>query len=164
VTNILGVDPGFGGALAVYDPLNRVLVEVIDMPVFEDRLGRIQLNAPELVHSLNKHADSIGLCIIEDVAARPGQGVTSMFRFGFSTGVITGIIAAKLIPIYKTPPAVWKSLMGLTRDKAQSLIKARETFPDQAHLFQLKKHADRAEAALLAVFGERVWDARQSVG
>ena len=38
--------------------------------------------------------------VVEHVTAMPGQGVTSMFNFGQSFGVLKGICAALKLPIY----------------------------------------------------------------
>ena len=37
--------------------------------------------------------------IIEKVGAMPGQGVSSMFQFGRSVGMVEGVLAALQIPV-----------------------------------------------------------------
>ena len=43
----------------------------------------------------------------------PGQGVTSMFNFGQSFGIIKGICSAMQLPMYFIRPAKWKKYFGL---------------------------------------------------
>ena len=85
----------------------------------------------------------------------PKQGVTSSFSFGFSAGVIQGIIAANLIPMQLVRPAVWKRTMGLTKDKDSSRQKASALYPRFCSHWALKKDVDKAEAALIATYGRR---------
>ena len=43
----------------------------------------------------------------------PGQGVTSMFNFGQSFGVLKGICSAMQLPIFFVRPAKWKKYFNL---------------------------------------------------
>ena len=81
----------------------------------------------------------------------PKQGVASSFKFGVSKGVIIGILVALDIPTSYVTPTVWKKGMGLNADKERSRKAALDRWPLSKELFRLKKHADRAEAALIAV-------------
>jgi crossover junction endodeoxyribonuclease RuvC len=65
------------------------------------------------------------LAIIEKVGARPGQGVSSMFRFGQSFGTIIGVVAALQIPVRFVTPGRWKKHYGLAADKEQARALAR---------------------------------------
>lgn len=151
---IMGVDPGFSGAIAVYNPKSNRLVDVIDFPVTTGKKPEILIS--EFADFISTHASSTRLCVIEDVGAMTGvEGRQSMFRFGFATGVAHGVIGSFLIPIVTTKPAVWKTLMGLSREKRLSIEKARAMFPTHSQTFT-SKHDGRAEAALLAVFGKRI--------
>jgi hypothetical protein len=51
------------------------------------------------------------------------------------------------------PPQKWKKAMGLGSNKDESRILASRQWPDSAHMFNRKKDADRAEAALIAYYG-----------
>jgi crossover junction endodeoxyribonuclease RuvC len=61
----------------------------------------------------------------------PGQGVTSMFNFGFGVGLLHGIIAAKGLELYKVHPIRWKNriLKNPTRDKTVAIDYCLEKFP-----------------------------------
>lgn len=160
--HILGIDPGFHGALAIYKTQDIAspadLIEIADMPLEmnNDKKAKLRIDRIAVANFVERWKPHLGLTVIEEVSAMPGQGVTSMFRFGFGAGLVAGIVTANRIPIFFVKPAIWKALSGLSYDKNASIKKAIELFPNSTHLFKLKKHADRAEAALLALFGERV--------
>jgi crossover junction endodeoxyribonuclease RuvC len=152
---IMGVDPGLSGAIAFYHIKEDRPFLVADMPltIAPDKKNEIDVEA--LADLLIEYAPRIKLAVVEDVHSMPGQGVVSMFRFGESKGIIIGLIAAHLIPIYKVKPAVWKSLTGLSRDKSASRALIVRMFPENRDDFRRVKDDGRAEALLLAVFGKR---------
>lgn len=150
---LMGIDPGFSGAIAVYNPKKNKIVDVIDMPTTVDKKPQILIS--ELSSFIGIYAPTTRLCVIEDVGAMPGQGVVSMFRFGFATGIAHGVVGSFLIPTYLVKPQIWKACFGLSREKHFSIEKAKKFFPDVADKFTAKKDG-RAEAALLAKFGERI--------
>ena len=60
----------------------------------------------------------------------PGQGVTSMFNFGQSFGILKGICSAMQLPIYFVRPAKWKKYFNLINsEKDASRTRAIEIFP-----------------------------------
>ena len=68
--------------------------------------------------------------VIEQVSAMPGQGVTSMFNFGQSFGIIKGICSAMNLSMYFVRPAKWKKFFNLINSqKDASRTKAIEIFP-----------------------------------
>ena len=68
--------------------------------------------------------------VVEQVSAMPGQGVTSMFNFGQSFGVIKGICSAMELPIFYVRPVKWKKYFNLINsEKDASRTKAIEMFP-----------------------------------
>lgn len=52
------------------------------------------------------------VCCLERVGARPGQGVTSMFKFGENFGFIQGLLTACSIPYGLVTPQKWKREKG----------------------------------------------------
>lgn len=153
---IVGVDPGFTGAIAVFDRVEEELVGVYDMPVAKDKNGKVKLSLSGLGHLIGRFGAHAELVIIEDVGSMPGQGVSSTFRFGFAAGAVAGALAAHHVPIHFVKPAVWKLALGLTKNKKESLAMAMKEFENFQHAFRLQKHDGRAEAALLAKFGMRL--------
>jgi crossover junction endodeoxyribonuclease RuvC len=148
-TRILGVDPGLTGALALYCDGTWLL---LDMPVAGDTKRR-ELNGPELCHWLREHRPDHAF--VEYAAAQPGQGVTSMFKFGVSYGAVKMALSACDIPFSIVTPAKWKPAVGIQTgaDKEASRLRALQLFPDQAMHLGLKKNHAKADAMLLAYFG-----------
>src|SRR5262245_30801008 len=90
------------------------------------------------------------LAIVERGGARPGQGVSSMFGYGVTCGLIRGVVATLRIPMRLVAPTTWKKHFQLGPDKELSRARALQLWPACAELFALKKHHGRAEAALIA--------------
>lgn len=153
---VAGIDPGKGGALSILYPDGAALI--FDVPRMKlrgkDRPAWAQwarewgmamkLNPPDFI-------------VIEDVAARHGQGVVSMFTFGRALGFAHGIVAtAASVPVHPVTPSVWKGKLGLLKsDKNASREMARSLFPRAAHAFERVKDDGRAEATLLAYYGRK---------
>lgn len=147
----IGIDPGISGAISVFDWYTRSLLEVIDMPTLEVDSGKTK----------KRHISAAGLrdilvcypeahVIIEKVGAMPGQGVSSMFNFGRSAGIIEGVVAALRMPSTYVTPATWTKGVGRAAGKDASRMRAMELFPTRADLFKRAKDDGRADAALIA--------------
>jgi hypothetical protein len=162
---ILGIDPGLSGALAFYNPEANTLV-VHDMPIFTvtvNKKERRVLDEDGLANLVGAISWNTELnAIVENVHSMPGyvkdgvrvsQGVASSFKFGVCFGAIRGILAAFAVPRRYVEPAVWKRHFKLTADKDAARRRASELLPQHAHLWPLKKHDGRAEAALIAYYG-----------
>jgi crossover junction endodeoxyribonuclease RuvC len=145
---VIGVDPGKGGAVALLDGHGE-LVGVNDMPVIANKLN------PWLLSDIIEGAvdGQVGVvAVVENVHSMPGQGVASSFDFGTSFGMVLGVLAAIGIRTELAAPGVWKKAMRLTSDKETARHRAIERWPHERELFNRKKDADRAEAALLALW------------
>ena len=91
--------------------------------------------------------------VIEQVSAMPGQGVTSMFNFGQSFGILKGICSAMQLPMYFVRPAKWKKYFNLINsEKDASRTKAIEVFPYYSSELSKKKDSNKADAILIASF------------
>jgi Holliday junction resolvasome RuvABC endonuclease subunit len=147
--NILGIDPGLSGALALCRDDRWIL---LDMPITGDTKHH-EINGPELCRWLREHRPDHAF--IEYASARPGQGVTSMFRFGVTYGATKMALAACSVPYTIITPAKWKPAVGVLKgaDKEASRQRALQLFPDQAAHLARKKDHGRADAMLLAYFG-----------
>lgn len=155
MTNIfIGVDPGVTGAIAFYRPKPYALA-VFDMPTRVRASGRKEVDAMALATTIGDFTSGHStIAVIEKVAAMTGkESAASSFQFGRSFGIVLGVLAGFGVTTIETRPAVWKAMMGLGRDKNDSLVKARQLFP-RSKRFVLQKHNGRAEAALLAHMGE----------
>jgi len=148
---VIGIDPGLTGALAVLDRVYDGKVVVADMPVMAKGIGKkMQCNAAELAQLPGHYRPA--QVWLEQVGAMPGQGVSSMFSFGESFGVIRGVVAALGVPLELVRPAAWKRRFGLLKaDKDVARTRAIELYP----LLPLsrKKDVGRADALLIARYG-----------
>jgi crossover junction endodeoxyribonuclease RuvC len=181
--NILGIDPGASGAIALvftdweeYD--NTVLLHDIDN------------NITQVCNQIKNWTDlyKIHGVVIEKVSAFPGQGVTSMFSFGEIYGLLKGICLGFGIPILAEPrPQDWKKRVGIVlnppkkpnlkdcclpsvykietakhktavaaykrEQKNVSRNRAAELYPNIVNQLTRVKDSDRAEAVLIAHYG-----------
>lgn len=150
---VIGIDPGFSGAIAFY---NKSKLKVYDLPL-KKFMGRNQIDGEAFAKIIKQYNKNISFAVIEDVHSMPEQGVVSTFRFGYNAGILLGVLNALNIKVLKVKPAVWKSALGLTSSKKLSLELAKETFPFYLQYFKRAKDDGRAEAALLAEFGFRTF-------
>ena len=151
---IIGIDPGLSGAIAVLED-NKVL-NIFDIPVMsEGKKNKRQLNSALLVSLLKQNIsknEEIAV-VVEQVNAMPGQGVTSMFNFGQSFGILKGICSAMQLPMYFIRPAKWKKYFSLINsEKDASRTKAIEMFPSFSSQLSKKKDSNKADAILIASF------------
>ena len=149
---IFGIDPGVSGAISILQ--NKKVIEVYDMPTMIDgKKNKKQVNGSQLTNifkekiDLNKEMS----VVVEHVNAMPGQGVTSMFNFGQSFGVIKGVCSALSLPIYFIRPTKWKKHFNLINtNKDASRTKAIEIYPEISSKLSRKKDSNRADAILIA--------------
>ena len=101
-----------------------------------------------------KHIDKKDIkVIIEQVSAMPSQGVTSMFNFGQSFGILKGMCSAMQLPMYFVRPAKWKKYFGLINsEKDASRTRAIEMFPYFSSHLSKKKDSNKADAILISSF------------
>ena len=144
---VIGMDPGISGAVAVVTD-GGILVECFDMPVFKIR-GKSQIDVHRLGQMIATHRED-ARAVIELVGAMPGQGVTSMFTFGFAAGVLHGIVGALGLPLATVSPREWKGHFRLGKSKDESRRLATRRWPMGP--FARVKDAGRAEAALIALY------------
>ena len=122
------------------------------MPVLEiQRNGKTKKEiSPHGLASIFYLAENIGGVILERVGAMPGQGVTSVFSFGRSVGLVEGVLAARNFPVSIVTPQVWQKAASVRGGKDGSRMRACELFPNYAGLFARKKDDGRADAAIMA--------------
>lgn len=155
MSRIIGIDPGLSGAVAVLNGTDSLIV--IDMPTMTvERNGKAkrQVSASELAAIFSHHNSNDCHVYVEKVSAMAGQGVTSVFSFGRSFGMIEGILAAFKLPVTYVAPATWVKAVGRGQGKDASRARAMELFPNNQADFKLKKFDGRADAALIAYWGK----------
>ena len=146
--NVIAFDPGLSGGIATLSASGELLA-CHDLPTLGEGTQR-RIDAANLAAMLRPHLPA--RAVIEAVSAMPGQGVSSMFRFGQALGTIAGVCGAMGLPVQWVSPAKWKREAGLDATAERSRGRAIETWPQQAGLFARKKDHNRAEAALLALW------------
>ena len=145
---IIGVDPGINGSISILTD-NGEYVDHLLMPKM--KVGtKNRVNSAAVVAWLKQY-QCADCCYIEKVHAMPGQGVTSMFSFGHSAGIIEGIIVALGIPITLVTPQSWKKKIGLIgKDKDAARTRAIQLYPDIRDLDLKGKGQALADSILIA--------------
>jgi crossover junction endodeoxyribonuclease RuvC len=153
---IIGIDPGISGSVCFFE--DGKILDVVEMPTMtEGKKNKRQVNGSQVYNEILKRikqADKKDIkVIIEQVSAMPGQGVTSMFNFGQSYGILKGICSAMQLPMYFVRPAKWKKYFSLINsEKDASRTKAIEIFPYFSSQLSKKKDSNKADAILIASF------------
>ena len=153
---IIGIDPGISGSICFLD--NGKILDVIEMPIMTDgKKNKKQVNGSQVYNEITKRIKQFEKnqirVVIEHVSAMPGQGVTSMFNFGQSFGILKGICTAMQLPMYFVRPAKWKKYFNLLNsDKDASRTRAIEIFPYFSSQLSRKKDSNKADAILIASF------------
>lgn len=152
---ILGVDPGKTGALAWLSDTGALLY-VHDVPTLKAGTGgKAVVDEAALAGLVQSYADITTHAFIEMVGARPGQGVTSMFNFGTTYGLLRGVIAANGIPRTFVTPGKWKKALGVSAEKDSARARASQLMPQHAANWTRVKDDGRAEAAMIAYYGAK---------
>ena len=153
---IIGIDPGISGSICFFE--DGKIIDVVEMPTMtEGKKNKRQVNGSQIYNEILKRIIKIEKqnvrVIIEQVSAMPGQGVTSMFNFGQSFGILKGICSAMQLPMYFVRPAKWKKYFGLINsEKDASRTRAIEMFPYFSSQLSKKKDSNKADAILIASF------------
>jgi hypothetical protein len=150
----IGIDPGLSGAVSILAP-DGTLQALRDTPTLSIRTSRgvrQEYDLPGLVALLAPYTGSQAHVVIEESQAMPGQGVRSMFTCGMGMDVWLGVLAALQLPYTRVRPQIWKRALGLSKDKTASILRGQQLYP--AADLRLRKHHGRAEALLLAYYGQ----------
>ena len=154
---VIGVDPGFSGAICVFEMGEPV--EIFDMPVLKigkrtvlDDVEVREIFFPYHPVDLIKQMTHVYL---EKAQTRPDQGVVSSGNYMKAYGQVMGIVCGLGISYTEVHPRTWKAKMmwDMPKDKGASIVRCKQIFPEFAkeHL-TLKKHHGRADAALLCAW------------
>ncbi|MDC3166711.1 crossover junction endodeoxyribonuclease [Candidatus Pelagibacter sp.] len=153
---IIGIDPGISGSICFFQ--DGVIKDVVEMPtMIEGKKNKKQVNGSQIFNEISekiKNMDKKNIkVVIEHVTAMPGQGVTSMFNFGQSFGILKGICSAMQLSVYFVRPAKWKKYFNLINsEKDASRTRAIEIFPYYSSNLSKKKDSNKADAILIASF------------
>ena len=153
---IIGIDPGISGSICFLQ--DGKIVDVVEMPTMtEGKKNKKQVNGSQIVNEISEKIKELDKreikVVIEQVSAMPGQGVTSMFNFGQSFGILKGICSSMQLPMYFVRPAKWKKYFNLINsEKDASRTRAIEVFPYFSGQLSRKKDSNKADAILIASF------------
>ena len=153
---IIGIDPGISGSICFLE--DGIIKDVIEMPtMIEGKKNKKQVNGSQIFNEISlriKIYEKKNIkVVVEQVSAMPGQGVTSMFNFGQSFGILKGICSAMQLPIYFVRPAKWKKYFNLINsEKDASRTRAIEIFPYFSSNLSKKKDSNKADAILIASY------------
>jgi len=153
---IIGIDPGISGSICFFQ--DGKIVDVVEMPtMIEGKKNKKQVNGSQIFNEISEKIKKLDKkeikVVIEQVSAMPGQGVTSMFNFGQSFGILKGVCSAMQLPMYFVRPAKWKKYFNLINsEKDASRTRAIEVFPYFSGQLSRKKDSNKADAILIASF------------
>lgn len=153
---IIAIDPGVSGSICFFK--DGKIIDVIEMPtMIEGKKNKKQVNGSQVYNEISTRIKTIDKkdikVVIENVSAMPGQGVTSMFNFGQSFGILKGMCSAMQLPMYFVRPVKWKKYFNLINsEKDASRTRAIEIFPYFSSQLSRKKDSNKADAILIASF------------
>ena len=106
---IIGIDPGISGSICFFQ--DGIIKDVIEMPTMTDgKKNKRQVNGAQIFNEISERINKFDKknikVVIEQVSAMPGQGVTSMFNFGQSFGILKRICSAMHLPVYYVRPVL----------------------------------------------------------
>tara|TARA_R100001530_G_scaffold132593_1_gene105163 strand:- start:13 stop:507 length:495 start_codon:yes stop_codon:yes gene_type:complete len=145
---IMGIDPGFSGALAVLDDeLN--LEFVMDMPIIMVGKKR-ELDESKLSTIFSRWRLRPMTIGIEKSQTMPNQGIVSSGRYMASYGFLRGLCVGNGLPYHLIRPQSWKKAMmpDMGKDKGASIQKVTQLYPE-LRLTRVKDHGI-ADAILIA--------------
>lgn len=152
-----GGDPGVSGAIAriTFDPETRLGTLVVhDMPKAILTTTGKQKPQPDprgiavLLRDLQ-----LDLFVLERTFGMAGDAAAYAYSFGHGRGAMAGAAHALGIDLEEPTPASWKAKLAVPSDKKQAVVRANQLLPHCAAAWPLKKHHDRAEAAMLSLMG-----------
>jgi len=161
--NIIGIDPGKSGAVAIIDRESHSVTLKAITPMIKVGKSKLEYDLQGMREILLQGSKGVQAKVfIERQQARPGQGVSSMFTTGKGYGIWLGICAGLQIPIEVVSPISWTKevLRGVPGEgKGRNILGAKRLFPSE----DLRK-SDRArtphdgicDAMLIAEYGWRL--------
>ena len=168
MTYLIGIDPGFTGSMAITN--KGKLVEIISCPLLEIKTGKTKVANMKRVPETKTRVDPRGIylalekyrgkakCVIEHSQAMPKQGVSSVFVYAEGYGAYLGVLSSLNIEYHEVRSSVWKAKMVLDHDKYKSIDTVLKLYPESSKYIKLRKDDGKAEALLLAHYGEQyVW-------
>ena len=148
---VAGIDPGTTGAVAWVDSVG--LAAVVDLPTGPHGIDPVALQ--EQLQAWGVHS-----VYLEDNRANGRNGSLANFSMGRSEGLIVAAVLCMELPLHRIKPKDWQRRVGLSNvaaadRKEASRMRAREMFPSLKDDLKRKKDHNRAEAVLIAFYGQK---------
>ena len=148
---VAGIDPGVDGAMAWVDSIG--LAAVVDLPTGPHGIDPVALQ--EQLRAWGVHS-----VYLEDNRANGRNGSIANFSMGRSEGLVVAAVLCAELPLRRIKPIEWQRKTGLgtvaaTERKEASRMRAREMFPELRDELKRKKDHNRAEALLIAHYGQK---------
>ena len=162
---IIGIDPGINGSICFFD--DGKIIDLIEMPsMASGKKNKRQVNGAQIYNEISQKIKNFEKknikVVIEQVSAMTGQGVTSMFNFGQSFGVLKGICSAMQLSMHFVTPAKWKKYYNLINSQKDAIrTKPIEVFPYISSHLSKKKDANKADAILIASFFYETYQSKE---
>lgn len=139
-SNIIGIDPGIKGGIAVIDLCSEKLIEYAYFN--EERYREV----------LKKYKGDVWL---EQVHSMPRQGVKSTFNFGVNYGLLKGMAYCSNHNVIEVSPQKWKRYYNLHNNKSESIKLAHKYYKVDLNIGKRKviESDGMAEAILIARYG-----------
>jgi hypothetical protein len=149
--NVLGIDPGVTGALALFSQGSPQAV--VDIP-----RGVHGVDGVGVWHLLMDW--QVDEAFMESTHAMPVNGSKAAYSLGDSNGALRTAIGIMGVPLTWVRPAQWQAWSGLsgftgtaTERKRRSRMRAQEVCPTMIDYLDRAKDHNRAEALLIGRYG-----------
>ncbi len=144
---LLSIDPGITGALVAWN--DGIETAVYPMPFLKVKVaGKKNLQKRLDLKALDKIFLEVSphIVVIEKVHAMPGQGVTSMFNFGFAFGAVCTLAATYADETHLIQPSAWKKHFDLLKTAKSAATDLAKT------MTSTKMSSGKADAYLIGKF------------
>jgi hypothetical protein len=160
VVKYVGIDPGFYGAVAVWDSMGGLIIH--DMPLYQIKITGGKTRNRIDIDTLVDMFASIGPALVglEYPSTRPGEGAQACFNFGEQLGMLQVISKEIDNETALIPPQTWKRKLGVKGKEKKDAIPEmvalyKELFPNKLGLLKGPRGGikdGRLEAALIAAY------------
>lgn len=165
---IIGIDPGINGSACAFYRADaegpEFVADVIDVPTMDDGERR-QVDDCKFaewvrkmgaVHAFIENVQPMPSIPDKRTGKRRTMGAATSFRFGMVAGQLRAAVRCCGAPVSLIHPQTWKRYYDLKgANKEQSRQMALQLHPEASHWLKRKMDDGRAEAILIARYGDR---------
>lgn len=155
----IGIDPGMSGGIAVLSPNGCLSVRIL--PFVDRELDHRELHGWLETLTLDYPDETKPIVYVEKISAMPGQGVSSMWTFGYVTGQLHMFVRMLDIPMKLVTPQAWKKMIlaGTAKDKQAAIEHCINAYPHNSFLATSRSHKPHdgiCDATCIAEYAQRV--------